>query len=123
MVVERTLSFMLDCFSIPWNSAVDAVELLFYRTSRGYTRLKPVYQYVGRDVLISRTRRARTLSAAGLAGVDVASLAAALRKGNIREGLLEGNVVGIDAVAYPVVEGGTGQDPGRDAKKYIGDIV
>jgi hypothetical protein len=63
------------------------------------------------------------LGAARLARVDVASLAAALRPGNIREGLLEGNVIGIDAVTYPVVELGTGQDPGRDTKKYIGDIV
>ncbi len=66
------------------------------------TRLK------SRVYLISRTRSARTLSAARFARVDMASLATALRPSNIREGLLERNVIGVDAVAYQVVELWTG---------------
>jgi hypothetical protein len=63
------------------------------------------------------------LCATGLTWINVAAIPSAVRPRYIGERFLEGNVVGVDAIADAIVETGTRKDAAESSKHDIADIV
>jgi hypothetical protein len=63
------------------------------------------------------------LRATCLAWINVPAISSALRPGDVRERFLEGNVVGIDAIAEVEAKRGTRIESCKNAKHEIGYVI